>query len=171
MSKGEGKKIVIRFTEDIVGEVVGNELAFSIKGKEHLYVQGLDYNGKLVDKQYKPISVEKHPTVEKALLLSFSSLEKFNNSTGNLNVTYNAQIGNLSGRGGRVDDFTVNFKPTDLISTPNPGVTEVITVAPTEIVGTLSEIEYPTRYSEHGTITVAPVEVIGTLLSIDEINP
>lgn len=170
MSKGEGKKIVIRFTEDIVGEVTGNELAFNVSGKEYQYVQGLDYNGKLIDKQYKPLSVEKHPTVEKAILLNFSNLEKFNNSTGNLKVTYNAQIGNLSGRGGRVDDFTVNFKPTDLISTPNPGVTEVITVAPTEIVGTLSEIIYHNRYSTE-TITVTPVEVVGTLLSIDEVNP
>lgn len=170
MSKGEGKKVVIRFTEDIVGEVTGNELAFNITGQEYQYVQGLDHNSKLIDKQYKPLSVEKHPTVEKALLLAFSDSDKFNNVIGNLEVTYNAQIGNLSGRGGRVEDFTVSFKPTDLISTPNPGVTEIITVAPVEIIGLLNKIDILSRYTTE-TVTVAPVEVIGTLTNIDEINP
>ena len=170
-NKGAGKQIAIKFTEDLLGDVMGNESAFTVTGKEYKYVQGPDNNGPLVDKTYKPISVERHPTINKAILLSFPTFEEFNNVVGDVTISYDAQIGNLSGRGGRVDSFTVNFSPLDLIATPNPGVTEIITVAPVEIIGKLLEIEYIDRYSEDHTITVAPVEIIGTLVHISEINP
>ena len=40
MSKGEGLKIGIRFTEDLVGDISGNENAFTVTGKEYKYVNG-----------------------------------------------------------------------------------------------------------------------------------
>lgn len=148
----------------------GNEQAFIITGKEYQYVQGPNYNGPLLDKRYKPISVEKHPTIDKAILLSFPIRGEINNAIGDLTVSYDALVGNLSGRGGRVDNFEVDFTPVDLIATPNPGVTEIITVAPMEITADLVEVEYINRYTEEH-LSVAPVEVTATLINIEDINP
>jgi len=47
MSKGEGKKIVIKFTKDLVGDVSGNESAMTITGQEFQHV-----DGPLLDKEY-----------------------------------------------------------------------------------------------------------------------
>lgn len=55
MSKGEGKKIAIKFTEDLVGDV-GNKDAFDITGKEYKYV-----DGPLVNKEYQVEKVERYP--------------------------------------------------------------------------------------------------------------
>lgn len=54
MSKGLGQKIGIKFTEDLIGDVSGNESAFTITGQEYKYV-----NGPLVDKEYQVARVEK----------------------------------------------------------------------------------------------------------------
>lgn len=56
MSKGEGKKIAIKFTEDLVGDVTGSKDAFTVMGKEYQYV-----NGPLVDKEYQVDKVERYP--------------------------------------------------------------------------------------------------------------
>ena len=57
MSKSDGLKIGIRFTEDIVGDISGNESAFTITGKEYKYVHGA-----LIDKEYQVDKVERYPT-------------------------------------------------------------------------------------------------------------
>lgn len=56
MSKGDGLKIGIKFTEDLVGDVSGSEDAFAITGKEYKYV-----NGALIDKVYQVDKVERYP--------------------------------------------------------------------------------------------------------------
>lgn len=55
MSKAEGLKIGIKFTEDLIGEV-GNKEAFTITGKEYQYV-----GGPLIDKQYVVGKIERYP--------------------------------------------------------------------------------------------------------------
>lgn len=56
MSKGEGRKIAIKFTDDLVGDVAGNEGAFSVKGKEYNHVDGV-----LIDGDYQIETVERYP--------------------------------------------------------------------------------------------------------------
>ena len=56
MSKGEGLKIGIKFTQDIVGDISGNELAFKVTGQEYKYI-----NGPLIDGDYQIASVERYP--------------------------------------------------------------------------------------------------------------
>lgn len=63
MSKTEGKRIIIDFTLPLNGNVTGNEDAFTISGKEFLYVDGPDNNGKLIDKEYTVESVERYGIV------------------------------------------------------------------------------------------------------------
>ena len=55
MSKSDGLKIGIKFTEDLVGEV-GNKEAFTITGKEYQCV-----NGPLIDGNYQVDKVERYP--------------------------------------------------------------------------------------------------------------
>ena len=57
MSKGEGLKIGIKFTQDIVGDISGNENAFTVTGKEYQYV-----NSVLIPGNYIVNTVERHPT-------------------------------------------------------------------------------------------------------------
>ena len=56
MSKGLGSKIGIKFTDDLIGDVAGNESAFSVTGKEYNYI-----NGPLIDKEYLIDKVERYP--------------------------------------------------------------------------------------------------------------
>lgn len=56
MSKGLGQKISIKFTEPIVGDVKGNESAFTIIGQEEKYI-----NGSLINKTYEVESVINYP--------------------------------------------------------------------------------------------------------------
>jgi len=165
MSKAEGKSIVIKFTEDLVGDVAENILAFTVTGKQYKYV-----HGPLLDKTYGVDSIEIHPTVLKALLLNMSLFNNFNNVEGNLTVEYDATKGNLSGTGGVVESFIEVFTPTELIQTPNPNVEEYIAVAPIEVVADLLDIEYPKAYGDE-IITVAPFEVTATLIDVEDINP
>lgn len=168
--KGKGKKIAIKFTENIVGDVAGNESAFTVTGQEYLYTQGLDYNGPLIDCEYEVDTVEMHPTEEKTLRLTMKSLNEFNSVVGKLTVAYDALIGTLAGKGGAVESFEKEFTPAELVATPNPGVTEFVSVAPVAITAELIPVEFLDAFAKE-TITVAPVSVTATLIPIDEINP
>lgn len=148
-------------------EAMGNEGAFNLPGKEYKYVRG-----PLLDKEYKPISVERHPTVDKAILLTFPIRGEFNNAEGPLTVEYDETKGNLSGQGGAVESFTEVFTPTGLKQTPNPGIEETITVSPTQIIADFLKVEYIEGYGiEAETITAAPVTVTVELLHTSIVNP
>lgn len=56
MNKGQGQKIAIQFTEDLTGNVSGNESAFSVTGQELLHI-----GGELVDGDYQIDTVERYP--------------------------------------------------------------------------------------------------------------
>lgn len=75
MSKGQGRNIVIKFTDDITTEDIGaNKSAFKVSGKEYKYV-----NGPLLDKEYAIDKVERYGIVpiwniEEELQLSKSDI-------------------------------------------------------------------------------------------------
>ena len=62
MSKGEGRNIIIKFTDDLVGDVSDNINAFTVTGKEYQWVDGPDNNGPLLDKEYVIDKVERYGT-------------------------------------------------------------------------------------------------------------
>lgn len=166
MSKGDGLKIGIRFTESLVGDVSGNEIAFDITGQEYKYI-----NGSLIDCNYVINSVQVHPTVENAILLTVDWWGKFNNVEGGLKVSYDSAKGNLQGIGGAVESFEATFTPEDLVPTPNPNVEEYISVAP-NITVNFNPMEWLKGYeSESHTITVSPVAVTVALTDVSIINP
>ena len=169
MSKGDGLKIGIKFTEDIVGDVSGNKNAFTITGKEYKYV-----NGVLINKTYSPIiSVEKHPTVPNSILLTMDWWRRFNNVEGQIAISYDATKGSLTGAGGAVESFEVSFNPQDLIQTPNPNAEELILAYPYEILLELKDMERINAYAKDDTnlIKAYPYEIVLDLKDVSEINP
>jgi hypothetical protein len=173
MSKGQGKKIVIKFTEELVGDVSGNESAFTISGQEYKWVDGPDNNGPLVDKEYTIESVALHPTEENALLLTMVDVGgRFPSVVGNLTVEYDQTLGNLTGLGGAVESFVETFTPTGLVPEPNPGHTHTVSVAPADLSVDLIPIQYLDAFEdEEDTITVAPVSLSVELIHIDYVDP
>jgi hypothetical protein len=143
----------------------GNELAFSITGKEYQYV-----NGSLLNKIYKPISVESHPTEPKSILITMDWWGRFNNVEDKIKVLYDASKGSLTGAGGAVESFEVQFTPEDLIQTPNPNEEELIKAYPYEIVLDLNELTFINAYSQE-YVKAYPYEIVLELKHVSEINP
>ena len=166
MSKGQGQKIAIKFTEEILGDVSSNVAAFSVSGKQYKYV-----NGPLLDMTYQVVGVEMHPTELKTILLTFADLSRFPTVEGDLTISYDASEGDLAGIGGAVESFTRVFTPLDLIPEPNPNQAETITVVPI-ITLDYQEVAYLKGYAkETNAITVSPASVTLVLTDITIINP
>lgn len=144
-----------------------NEGAFSITGQEYKYV-----NGNLIDKVYAIEKIEPHPTEPKSILITMDWWDRFNNVEGDLTVNYDATKGNLTGAGGAVESFEVEFTPTDLVQTPNPHVVEYLKAYPYEITLDYKEIDWQKRYvieDEH--LKAYPYEIVLDLKHVSEINP
>ena len=118
----------------------------------------------------KGLWLEEPEQRQNTILLTMKPLKRFNNVEGKLTVAYDALIGTLAGKGGPVESFEEEFEPVDLVATPNPRVTESISVAPVAVTADLISIEHLDAFAEE-TITVAPVSVTAVLTPIDEINP
>jgi len=145
----------------------GQEGAFKVTGQEYKYI-----NGPLLDKEYQIVSVENHPTVDKALLLTMHPLSRFPTVEGSLTVEYDASVGTLAGRGGPVENFIETFTPTDLVPEPNPGIEESVTVAPAGLNVDFIPIAYIDTFAEEtDLVTVAPAELTVELLHTSVINP
>lgn len=170
MSKADGKKIAIKFTEPLVGDVSGNQLAFTVSGKEYKWVDGPNHNGPFINKEYEVASVESHPTEENSILLTMKNLNEFNNTVGDLTVSYDMIKGNLTGSGGFVESFEEIFTPNDLIARPNPGIHDHVSVAPAEITAELKDIVELQAYTKE-YISIAPVEVTAELIDAEIVNP
>ena len=56
MSKAEGKKIAIKFTQPLIGDVTANLSAFRVSGQEYKHV-----GGPLLNKTYTLASITRHP--------------------------------------------------------------------------------------------------------------
>lgn len=145
---------------------LGNEGAFTITGEEYQYV-----NGPLILKEYKAMSVEKHPNYsdDKHLLVTMHPQSRFNNVEGPLTVQYDQTFGILRGRGGPVVGFTETFTPTDLEPKPNPHVVENIEVSAEASVDFI-KVAYRQRYSDDEQITVSASATVD-FIHISIINP
>lgn len=165
MSKSEGKKISIKFTQPIIGDISTNISAFAITGKEYLYTDGPDNNGPLIDKIYTINSIENHSTIENTITLNTNN---FNNSIGLITVKYNHLIGTLLGVGGVVDSFEETFNPMELKEQGNPRVREYITANIGGLVDFIP-IEKINIYSKE--YITANISGSVELIHIDDINP
>lgn len=55
-TKGDGTKIAIKFTKELVGDIAENEAAFTVEGKERKHI-----DGELIDGNYQVEKVERYP--------------------------------------------------------------------------------------------------------------
>jgi hypothetical protein len=95
-------------------------------------------------------------------------LERFNNAVGNIAVSYDQTLGNLTGESGLVESFVREFTPNDLVPVPNPWTSEKVTFSP-NIALIFSAIAKLNTYSPDEKITLAPIM---TLSFIDiTVNP
>lgn len=142
MSKGEGKKIAIKFTEKLVGDVAGNSLAFIVTGNEPKYI-----GGPTIPKNYTVASVEYHPEFvdSKTLLLTMTTNKDFKNVEGLLKVNYDKSKGTLAGSAGFVESFETMFLPIDLEPKLDPSVSEKFIVTPTATID-FNKVVYNDRY-------------------------
>ncbi len=165
MSKGQGGKIAIKFSEEILGDISGNTAAFSVTGQQYKYIRG-----PLLNVTHQVQSVQHHPTEPRAILLTFSPLSRFPTVNGDLTVSYNASLGNLAGAGGAVESFSTSFTPDGLVPEPNPNQIETVTAAPS-VTAEFLKVTYDKAYSPNEQITVAPASVTVALTHINIINP
>lgn len=146
---------------DIVGK--GNEVAFTVIGKERKHI-----NGELIDGDYEVYKLEPHPSEENTIMLTMNPIKRFNNVEEQLTVSYNSELGDLTGMGGKVDSFDVEFTPTDLIQKLNPYITEKITATP-NISTDFIKVDYINRYASERIMATPNMSV--EFINVGEINP
>lgn len=155
MSKGLGQKIVIKFTEELTGDVSNNVDAFSVTGKERKYI-----GGEFIDGDYQVDSVNRYPSMgdtdppQDIILLTMKPANRFHNVEGLLTVEYDRLKGNLQGKAGLVESFETSFIPTDLEPKLNPMITEVFTTYPNVNVA-FQKIAYRDRFYDEKFIVSA----------------
>lgn len=146
---------------DVVGK--GNEEAFTVTGRERKHV-----NGELIDGDYKVYKVEPHPFEKNTIILIMNPIKRFNNVEEQLTISYNSELGNLTGMGGKVDSFYVEFTPTDLIQKLNPYILEHIEIKNNMSINFI-KIDYRKRFVDE-KITCKP-NIAVNFINVEEINP
>ena len=104
------------------------------------------------------------------ILLTMDWWGRFNNVDDKIKVLYDASKGSLTGAGGAVESFEIEFTPQDLVQTPNPNEEELIKAYPYEIVLNLNELDFEKSYANE-YLKAYPYAIVLTLTDIGEINP
>ena len=160
MSKGRGKKIAIKFDKPLLGDVSGNEGAFTISGMEKSPL----FYGEPALREYAVEKVERYPGTDDTILLTFDEANRFNNVEGDITVAYDQNVGNLSGIRA-VESFEVSFTPEDL--EPSPVDEHIITVRGEPVVDFI-KVTYEPGYEAH-TVTVTGTGVFVDFIHVDDI--
>ena len=124
--------------------------------------------GLLIDGDYEIYKVELHPSMENTILITLNPIKRFNNVEGNLTVSYNSDLGDLTGMGGKVASFEVSFNPTELIKKLNPYIREYIGASNNVHVAFI-KVEYRDRFTDD-RITAKP-NISLNFINVGEINP
>lgn len=162
MSKGRGKKIAIKFNKALLGDVTGNEGAFTITGLEKSPL----FYGEPTLRQYAVEKMEEAEAPPDTILLTMTEAGRFNNAEGQLTVAYNQAQGNLKGTRA-VASFEVNFTPTDLEPTPVHEHTITARGEPVVSFIPVTYHDYP-DYTQH-TITARGTGVFVDFIHVDDI--
>ncbi len=163
MSKELGQKIVIRFSEKITNLNETPDREFTVTGEEPEY-----YGGNYVQKNYKVKRVSRLED-ETCILLTMDDYSgRFNNVGYGLTINYDANIGILSGRGGKVESFSIKFDPEGLVPKLNPNIKERIEVT-ADVSSSLKKVEYKEGYAEEKLSATAVVNI--EFMDTSVINP
>lgn len=165
MSKALGKKIAVKFTMPLLGDVTGNAAAFTVTGQEYKYI-----NGPILNKTYTVTSVVTHPTEPRTLLITVGDFTRFNNVEGQLKVSYNSALGTLVGVGGAVQSFDAYFTPTDLLREINPNDEETIRTVISNVAVNYDLMSYLNAYHRH-TIKANALSATVEYTDVTIVNP
>jgi hypothetical protein len=145
MSKGQGRNIVIKFTDDITTEdISANKSAFTVSGKEYKYV-----NGPLLDKEYVIDKVERYGVVPIWKINEVLQLEVLGYQSGDVDV---ADSSTLSGSSYTTIANEVEFKKSTTISK-----IKVKTVTSGTYTLMIKDLANTTTYQTH-TMTNQPAD-------------
>lgn len=139
---------------------IGNEGAFTVIGEEYKYVDGPSNNGEVIPMNYPVERVEKHPTIQDAILVTIKTPYEFNNVLNRLTVDYDITKGNLMGRGGLIESFNKTFTPTDLIPVPDVGRNDKISATTGTNTIEFKPVIYTSVYDDKEKISASPGEVV-----------
>lgn len=150
----------------------GNEMAFEVKGNVPDYIKfPSEALGPLTEKTFEVDNVIPHPMESNTLLLTMKDLHEFKNIEGNLTVSYDATVGDLTGLGGAVASFTEIFVPTDLVRIPNPYMPpEILDASITDFELDLIPIVYKYGYNAE-TIDVSITDFSVDLIHVGDLDP
>ena len=163
-AKSDGAKIKITFTQPLIGDVTGNQNAFTVTVPEYDYVP----NGSIRNVE-KAVLSTRVVTDEKELILEMQPLQRFESATGDVTVSYNG-AGTLMGLGGPVAAFTKSFSPSGLIAKPDQNDAEHIELVSAVIAAGLLQIYYfNTAEQDNGHIELMTATVTGTLTHVNDI--
>ena len=145
MSKAIGRFIRLKFSANILPASEGFiKEAFTIIGKERPYVGAEE----LVDKTYVPAEVINHLEDSESVQIILGAGNLLQNAEGEVTISYDANIGNLEGKAGKVESFTASFLPSELEQKPNPFYieTDIIITSVNTPAPVLTAIAYHDRY-------------------------
>lgn len=164
MSIADGRKIAIKFTQPLIGDVTaGNEDKFTVSFDEYDYVPGGTLSR--VVRTIASIEVVDSQTI----VLNFDSgcTNSIQRAAGDITVAYDGS-GTLMGQGGPVLAFEKTFTPKDLDPKNNPHDEEHIAVSDIKAVGALMRIQYNSSYeTEH--MEISDITAIGALTHVNDI--
>lgn len=103
------------------------------------------------------------------ILLTMKPLKRFHNVKGSLTVAYNAEVGNLAGKGGSVASFTIPFTPSGLIGKPNPNELENIQITEVSATGIMTSMHYTSVEEKAENIEISLITAVGTLTHINNL--
>lgn len=164
MSIAEGRKIAIRFTQPLVGDVTaGNEDKFTVSFDEYSYVPG----GTLLRVTRAVASIE--AVDSQTIILNFDPgcTNSIQRAAGDITVAYDGS-GTLMGQGGPVLAFEKTFTPVGLDPKNNPHVTDHLGLSGGQITGSLMEVVY-SSYRLDERIEVSAAVVTAQLIHVDDI--
>lgn len=142
MSIADGRKIAIRFTQPLIGDVLGNETKFAVSFDEYNYVPG----GTASRKTRIPIGME-NSLDDNTIILTFAPgcANSIQRAIGDIMVTYDGS-GTLMGQGGPVLAFEKTFTPIGLDPKNNPHDAEHIDLDIT-VDAALKRVLYTNSYT------------------------
>lgn len=165
MSKKDGQRIILTFSQKIISDANLAKDAISLLYKEY----DMTPEGKLINIERSPISVKNISANKKKIALNFASgiTHSFQNVVGKIKVKFDSTKGTLSGYGGPVESFETTFLPEDLEYKPNPHNPEHIEVS-VSATGNLIRIYHKNcREKEH--ISITNITAVGTLTKVEDI--
>ena len=164
MSIADGRKIAIKFTQPLIGDVTaGNEDKFTVSFDEYDYVPGGTLSR--VARTITSIEVVDSQTI----VLNFDSgcTNSIQRAAGDITVTYDGS-GTLMGQGGPVLAFEKTFTPIDLDPKNNPHDAEHIVLSSVMASSQLLKVYYiNTKSDEH--ISIESVHSTCALIPISDI--